>query len=264
VHSATGEHQVFDRERIQRAINLFRSRRQQYAGLRAIQSPADAVAWFSRNPVRLLNGNVLRAKVLQGLAQQARCDIFVETGTSHAATAIGVHRFLNIPVRSCETSLRDHILSRLLTIGIRGICLYKIDSRLFLRAVAPELVRQRQIPLFYLDAHEGVRDAQSLPLLQELDVILQFPTFVTVIDDFRVPGDDAFVFGTYGSKSITLSLVQDNLKNAGITTCYFPAYSAEEETGFPTGYCVLWRSAELDVAFSGGSFPFNLLKAHYL
>ena len=58
--------------------------------------------------------------------------------------------------------------------------------------------REKKTPVFYLDAHEGALDASSLPLTEELEILLSLENLVVVIDDFRLPDDDSFVFGEYG------------------------------------------------------------------
>jgi hypothetical protein len=252
----------FSIARLKRAVERILSRGKDYSGLRAAPTSDDAIAWFRQHSTRMLNGNVLRAKVLQGLVVEAGCDLFVETGTSHAATAIGVSRYLNIPVWSCENSRSDHIVSRLVTLGMADVSLACAHSIAFLSSVVPKIASDSRQPIFYLDAHEGRLDSHSLPLVEELSLILGLRSFVVIIDDFQVPRRDGFVFGSYGGASINLSLIQSTMKSGGVSRCYFPAYEPDYETGFVTGYCVLWKSPKLDIAFMRRKFPFDLLAAH--
>lgn len=47
--------------------------------------------------MEMFNGNVLRAKVVQGIIETMPCNHFFVTGTYHA-TAIGAQRYLQLPV----------------------------------------------------------------------------------------------------------------------------------------------------------------------
>jgi hypothetical protein len=251
---------MLDIQRMRRAWSRITSRTQDYSGLRKAGTIAEATEWFRSNNPRMLNGNVLRAKVVQLSAEIAKCTVFVETGTSHAATTIGANRFLQIPVWSCENAPWEYRISKAITLGLRNITLYKLDSRAFLRLVTSRLQHEKQTPMLYLDAHEGTLDASSLPLAEELEFVFSLDSFVVIVDDFRVPHDDSFVFGTYGETSIELPLIRNLLLRAGILDCYFPSYRSSEETGFVTGFCLFWRSRELDEEMPRRAFPSNLIR----
>jgi hypothetical protein len=210
------------------------------------------------------NGNGLRAKVVQGLAHAFGVTDFVETGTYHAATAICARRLLSIPLWTCELSLSNYMLSKCLTLGIKGVKVYHSYSPTFLRwLVRKGLDGRTKRPLFYLDAHEG-ENPDSLPLLEELHAIFELESFVILIDDFQVPFHDGFAFGTYGNTSLNLDLLEDLLLHEGITKCYFPSYPPTAETGYRSGYVILWRCTQIDASYWLDRFPLNLLKAYSL
>lgn len=119
--------------RINRFIERLISRSFDYRGLESANTVEESVAWFNKRPVYMFNGNVLRAKVAQGIVDTNRCSLFVETGTYHATTTIGAHRFLHLPVWSCDVDPKNYRLSRLMTLGISGISLINRDSRDFIR-----------------------------------------------------------------------------------------------------------------------------------
>src|ERR1051325_2696369 len=227
-----------DLMRVGRLGRRFLSRARSYKELHEITSRREMLAWSKKGRLDFLNGSALRAKVVQGLVEKGQCSVFVETGTSHAATAIGVRRFLRIPVWSCEINRKDYLISRCVTAGISDISLFNVDSREFLKQAIPKLKAEGLIPIIYLDAHEGELDRNSLPLADEIRIILELSSFVVVIDDFRVPSADGFRWGTYGGIDVDLALIQDQLKSANITTCYFPNYASSSDTGYASGYCV--------------------------
>lgn len=247
--------------RFSRIIKRIVSRFQDYGELRHAESSRDAVLWFKKHGTSMLNGNVLRAKIVQAAVRAAHCNVFIETGTSHAATAIGANRFLQIPVWSCEINAADFWISRILTLGMPHIRLFNQKSDEFLRKCSIFINERGWVPIIYLDAHEGKLDKNSLPLIDELEIISRFKEFILFIDDFQNPFDDRFVYGTYGGVSLNLSLVEDAFRNMDVCKCYFPGYSSIEETGFVTGFCMISRSHLLDDEILQNRFPFNLLKS---
>jgi len=251
-------------DRVRRLITRIRSRFNNYDGLYQADSLEQSLAWAASRQFDFLNGNVLRAKIVQGFVEQANCTLFVETGTSHAATAIGVNRFLNIPVWSCEIHQRDYRISRFVTFGISGISLANLDSRAFLRDTLERLKPLKSNAFFYLDAHEGELDQDSLPLAEEIRTILELDSFVVMIDDFHVPDDDGFRWGTYGGVAVDIHLIRNQLLSSGIHNCYFPAYTASTDTGYKSGYCLFWRSEVLDRQIGDGAFPHTLLRTFSL
>ena len=253
-----------DLMRVARVGRRFLSRTQSNKRLRQISSRSEMLSWPRERRLDFLNGSVMRAKVVQGLVRKAQCGVFVETGTSHAATAIGIRRFLRIPVWSCEINRRDYLISCGVTAGMSGISLFNLDSREFLKQTIAKLKASGEIPFIYLDAHEGALDLNSLPLADEIRIILELDSFVVMIDDFRVPSADEFKWGTYGGVDVELALIQDQLRSANIGKCYFPNYSPSSDTGYTSGYCAFWRNEALDREFSAGNFPFDLLKAFEL
>jgi hypothetical protein len=158
----------------------------------------------------------------------------------------------------------DYWISKAVTLGMQNVALYELDSREFLRLVITKLQKENKTAVFYLDAHEGMLNASSLPVAEELAILFSLEAFVVFIDDFRIPNDDSFVYGKYGGTSIDVKLVRDVSLRAGIGHCYFPCYRSSEETGFVTGFCLFWRSQELDARVQKRTFPFDLIRAFSL
>ncbi len=223
------------------------------------------MAWARENPIDMFNKNILRAKVVQGCVETASCRHFIETGTYHAATAMGAQRYLGLPVRSCEIDPRNYLISRAVTWNMPGITLCRADSPNFLRQ---ECARLKSLPgacpFFYLDAHENELDLSSLPLEEEVRAILSLPEFVAMVDDFRVPQVESFEARSYAGKVIDVGLIKDLLQAADIHTCHFPAYGPADDTGYPSGYGLFWRSRKLDRIMENPPFPLNLLRPYSL
>ncbi|MCC7362535.1 MAG: hypothetical protein IT317_23845 [Anaerolineales bacterium] len=246
--------------RLQRVMQRVQSRGHDYGPLRAAAGKAAALALARQTPIGMFNKNVLRAKVVQGVVAALAGTGFYEMGTYHAATTIGAQRFLQVPVWSCEVNPRNYCISRLVTLGLPQITLIHADSRAFLRRVCAELKAVPGArPCFYLDAHENELDLATLPLAEELPLIFALDEFAVLVDDFGVPEQAGYRAGTFGGVTVEVDLIRPLLLDQGIRTCYFPAYPAAEDTGYPSGFCLFWRSARLDAAMRERAFPLDLI-----
>jgi|WetSurMetagenome_2_1015567.scaffolds.fasta_scaffold173622_1 hypothetical protein len=251
--------------RIHRTRNRIASRSYDYQGLRTAVTVGQSVSWARRFPIEMFNKNVLRAKVVQGIVETMPCNSFFETGTYHAATTIGAQRYFNLPVWSCEVNLRNYLISRAVTLNMPNIVLVKDDSRNFLRKVCLDIkTNSASTPFFYLDAHENELDPSSLPLEEEIQIILTLDEFAVMIDDFQVPFMDSFEARRYAGVIIEIELIKRFLMLKGIEICYFPAYASSQDTGYPSGFCVFWRSARLNSMLQNHSFPMNLIRPYSL
>jgi hypothetical protein len=249
--------------RLKRFTKRLASRNCDFRHFRSIDSAEQTVEWAARTPIEMFNKNALRAKIVQGCVDAASCSHFIETGTYHAATTIGAQRFLGLPVWSCEINPRNYIISRLVTHNMPGVRLFKEDSPFFLARVCAQLSHiPHACPFFYLDAHENEHDLDILPLAEELQCIFALDEFVILIDDFRVPQAEGFEARTYAGVVIEINLVKDLFLRNSINRCYFPAYLPDQDTGYPSGYCVCWRSKRLDSMMQNPRFPLTLIRSY--
>ncbi len=235
--------EIINFSRIKRLAKRIISRFDDYSELESIQDTEKLRTWVRRKNVGMFNGNIIRSKIILELFRHTQRSVFVETGTSHAATAIGAWRLLGAPVFSCENSGPDYLVSRIVTLGIRDIEIRREDSRSFLKALVPYLARNGARPLFYLDAHEGRLDATSLPLDEELEVIMEVNSAVIVIDDFKVPDQNDYSSGTYGDREIDHSIFKTVRQKYGIDGCWVSRLSAVIffDVILKTGMCVQLR-----------------------
>lgn len=208
------------------------------------------------------NRNPLRGKIMQSLARAASCTVFVETGCGKGATALCVHSFLKLPVWSCENSLFNYLICKCLAAGLSGMDIQHSDSRDFLQKSARRLIADpKQVPFFFLDAHGGVDGTgitgDSLPILEEIEIIHTTPRFLAVIDDVQLPG---FPGGAYGDVILDLKYMAPTLLRQGTRSCWVPNYQTDTDIGWPSGYCIFSRGLDLDAVISSSSFPLNLLE----
>jgi hypothetical protein len=129
--------------------------------------------------------------------------------------------------------------------------LIRADSRTFLEGI----LRGRDLSraMFYLDAHWG----PVVPLLDELRLILgTYRSFVVVIDDFSVPGDDGFGYGSYAQGVLEMEWIAPVLaEQADPVAVWYPSYASANETGWKRGMVILASSEyadRIDAAFVPG------------
>ncbi len=240
-----------------------RSRREQYEELRAANSLKEILSYRTNHNFMGFNGQIIRATIIRKMANVSKGTVFVETGAAYGASTICAHRYLCLPVYSCEISLKNFIISRIMTLNMKAIKIYRSSSPMFLRRLC-NMDLLSECPIFYLDAHGGAHGKEYLPLLDEISIIAELDQFVVIIDDCRVPHEDNFGYDVYDGIAIDIDFMQRALRGKKINKIYFPNYSADLDTGFCRGYCVFWRSRELDRAHSRGDFSLNLLSSYEL
>ena len=251
-------------KRYSRLANLWRSRRQNLDELAGLETLDETLEWTEYGRLLGFNTSALRFRIVYSLAKVFQATEFIETGTYHAATAMCVHNALRIPVRSCEASLSNCIVAKLVTCGLSDIRITYAQSE---RWLPVEVERQRHLkqprPFFYLDAHpEG--DVENWPLGAELDSILELDSFLLTIDDFSIPEELAAGRGHWAGP-LSPKMIRDVLLAGDIREIYLPSYPPECETGYGrTGFAIAFRSIELSSALRLGLFPFSLLKTYSL
>lgn len=252
---------------LRRSVRLSRlvaSRFRSYEGLRGSASLDELRDWGAHNHILGFNTSVIRCRIVFALAEAIGATHFIETGTYHAATAICARRCLRLPVWTSELALGNYVTARMMTIGLEGIAVHRSDSGRFLGGAVGQLAKRFESrPIVYLDAHGGV-DETSCPLIEELQSVLRFPTFVAVLDDFEVPGA-AFLGRTYGSVSLGVDLLRETLLSEGISRVLIPAYPpAWEQGNGRAGWVVAFRAPAVDEAVRKGEFPWGLLSSYEL
>lgn len=171
------------------------------------------------------NGQRVRLGTVRRLIEQFEPDGFIETGTLIGTTT----RFFcgnGLPVYTAEIEPAHWLLARLRLGWDSDAKAVLGDSRTMLRELAAGLPFSR--PLAYLDAHWGT----NLPLAEEISLLCEaWPEVIVVIDDFRVDGDDGYLYDVYDSMELSLRHIA---LPAGLATA-FPAIPSNLETGAKRG-----------------------------
>ncbi len=71
---------------------------------------------------------------------------------------------------------------------------------------------------------------------EELKIISNnWKDFVIIVDDFKVPGDEGYLYDDYGQeKSLTMSVFEKEFADNGLS-CFFPSLDSIDETGAKRG-----------------------------
>jgi hypothetical protein len=157
----------------------------------------------------------------------------IETGTYLGDTAGYMAMVSRVPVLTCEQNKKLCSLAKMRLQDIPLVKLFNLDSRVFLRELSKDKSITGRECFFYLDAHWG----KELPLKEEIQIITScWDKFVIMIDDFKVPGDDGYIYDSYG----TLEYINmPSLRSKYDLRCYFPAIRSAEESIPSTGCVVL-------------------------
>jgi len=185
------------------------------------------------------NRQGLRLRVFQEINARIAFDNYIETGTYLGMTThflATTARQRGAQVHSCEINGAFHSIASSVVGNMENVHLYHGNSVDFLQSLAATV--SQGINFFYLDAHLGV---EVLPLRDELAIIRDWPNSIIMIDDFKVPFDEAFHWDKYNEeREISLPYIADSIGSGSV---YFPSYKAQEEhVAMPRGYCVISMS----------------------
>jgi predicted O-methyltransferase YrrM len=192
------------------------------------------------------NGQHFRKKIFQDILHTISFEAIVETGTYFGDTTGYMAETARLPVYTSEIDRRFSSIAKLRLADFKDIHYEVGDSRQFLEKLSQSRLVGKQV-FFYLDAHWY----QDLPLRDEVHIIMQhWPNSVIMIDDFKVPGDEGYLFDDYGKdKKLSLELIDGVIQQDNIV-CYFPALPSREESGSRRGCVVLAKKGHLSEKLS--------------
>ena len=193
---------------------------------------------------RAFNGQVHRQKIFLDLINSIVFDAIVETGTFDGSTSGYMALTSKKPVYTCELNQSIYDIARMRLRKISNINYFLGDSRNFLKKLVDSEIKR---VLFYLDSHWN----DDLPLKEELKIISNnWKDFVIIVDDFKVPGDEGYLYDDYGQeKSLTMSVFEKEFADNGLS-CFFPSLDSIDETGAKRGCTVLCKNGKMSEVLS--------------
>lgn len=182
------------------------------------------------------NGVKGRKIIFQDLLSHYKFSHIIETGTYLGDTSGYMAKTSGIQVLTCEKNTSLYSLAKMRLKKVEFVHLHNMDSREFLMELSrnPDITQNECF--IYLDAHWG----KDLPLKEEISIIASsWENFVIMIDDFRVPDDEGYVYDKFG----TLKYINmDRLKTKHNLCAYFPSMPSSHEPISPTGCVVLAKN----------------------
>ena len=181
-----------------------------------------------------MNGQAGRLEIVRSIIEMCHVEQIVETGTYRGTTTEWFSQF-SVPVFSAEIHPRFASFSRRRLASKHNVHIENIDSAAALErwSDVSEIASRRT--LFYLDAHWQ----ETLPLNNELEIInRKFNSWIAIIDDFKVPGDETYEFDAcYGpGQVLDMELIYRCMPDA---IAFFPTIRGKLETGAKRGCVVL-------------------------
>jgi hypothetical protein len=187
------------------------------------------------------NGQRQRTAAVRAMFEAIPFGAVIETGTFRALTTRFLCRLTEAPVATIEINERYHAYSRQRLAGQANVYPFLGDSPAVLRLLAADAAWTGTPTFFYLDAHW----LDNLPLVDELRILKEsWPSFVAVIDDFKVDDDPGYGYDDYGpGKSLELSLI--DLPDLAGLRLFWPAARSSQESGMRQGYAVVASPGEM-------------------
>jgi hypothetical protein len=190
----------------------------------------------------VLNGQRIRQSIFHRILTGIAIGQIIETGTFRGTTTEYFAK-TGIPIHSIEVSGKFWQYSKLRLRSVDNVTLYHGSSVSQLPEICRRLASQKSPTFVYLDAHWD----DYLPLREEIEILSELlPRSVIMIDDFEVPEDGGYRFDDYGDGNrISLEYLREAKIFSPLFT-YFPALSANEETGEKRGMCVATFTPEIN------------------
>jgi hypothetical protein len=182
------------------------------------------------------NGQRKRVAAVAAMFRVVPFATIIETGTYRALTTRHLRQVSSAPIATIEVNPSYYEYSRRRLASLTDVSQFLGHSPIVLERLADDPAWQGGPCFFYLDAHW----LNDLPLVDELRVVRRgWSNFATLIDDFRVDGDDGYYFDDYGpGKALELPLLAGEAGLADLDV-FWPAAPSRLETGARRGWVVL-------------------------
>lgn len=187
------------------------------------------------------NGQERRIEAVRDMFSRVPFQVVIETGTYRGTTTRFLRRLSGAPMATIEADPRFFAYARLRLL-LSSVKVIHGDSAIALRSLSRDSQWRRNPAFFYLDAHW----LDALPLRGELETIASaWSDFVVLIDDFAVPGDEAYGYDDYGSAGrLDLDLLAASALPS--VAVYWPSAPSIEESGARRGWVVLASLGTVD------------------
>ena len=218
--------------------------------LRVLKVSGAKIIWkFFPAKYRLHNDPILQ-KAFKKLVEELKVTSIVETGTFMGySTSFMAENFPNIPIYTGEINPKNYSAATRNLKKFKNVKTFNKNSPDFLEnLIKNKLLGEK--PLFFLDAHW----LNYWPLEDEIKIISEkIKKAIILIDDFKIPGNEAFVYDKYGKKECSLELIAPKMNNKNEYFLLFPNYNRD-----------IFKTGEYNPVLSGYPIIFQNLKKDFL
>ncbi len=188
------------------------------------------------------NGLGGRKSIFCDLLKNFNFSKIIETGTYLGDTTGYMATVSNVPIRSCEKNTHLFELAKSRLKDKKNVDIFNMDSRKFLHKLKKDSDLIQDRCFFYLDAHWG----KDVPLKEEIETIAScWDSYIIMIDDFKVPDDDGYLYGSYGT--LEAIGIEDLHRKYGLAS-FFPVLKSADEDQPSIGCTVLLSKKLAEIA----------------
>lgn len=190
---------------------------------------------LSKSRLQFINIGFHGDEYLLGVAGHiaGKCKVFVETGSNVGSTLAYVARsYPALRCLSCEPDQSAFEQASANTSKYNNVSLFKGTSQEFIEHLADkESGIFSQPSFFWLDAHGY---GFEWPLKKELEFITsRFSSGYILIDDFKVPGREHFIYDEYQGQICSYDYVKEALHPGKAYQLYYPTYQDKTSKHHP-------------------------------
>ena len=178
------------------------------------------------------HGDRILLSLVDHIITSAGITCFVETGSNVGSTVIYIaKRYPEISCYSCEPDRRAFELAEQNADGLDNVELYNLPSQEFLKILEMEIpdIKTRKT-LFWLDAHGY---GFPWPLKEEVAFVTgEMKQGYMLIDDFKVPDNEAFGYDSYDGQVCSFDYIKDSIAPRDFNL-YYPCYKEKTSKHHP-------------------------------
>jgi hypothetical protein len=177
------------------------------------------------------HGDVYLLRLVEHLAEKNK--VFIETGANVGSTLAYVARsYPWIRCLSCEPDPAVFVQTKINSGKYGNVSLFEGTSQQFIEHLSKHEKRIfSEQCFFWLDAHGY---GFEWPLKNELKFITgRFDSGCILIDDFKVPGREDFIYDEYQGQICSYDYVKDALNQARDYQLYYPTYKEKTSRHHP-------------------------------
>ena len=166
------------------------------------------------------------------IIKSADITCFVETGANVGSTVTYIaKRYPGISCYSCEPDKMAFELAEQNAAGLDNVSLYNLTSQDFLKILEKEIPDiEIKKTLFWLDAHGY---GFKWPLKEEVAYVTgKIKQGYMLIDDFKVPGNEAFGYDSYDGQTCSYDFIKDSFATKNLKL-YYPCYKEKSSKHHP-------------------------------